>query len=68
MKFTEEKLERAFTELLEQEGYQHRLGNTIVRSADEVLIEADLHDNVYLYSTEMLYLIQFASQSFVFSC
>jgi type I site-specific deoxyribonuclease, HsdR family len=42
MKFTEEKLERAFTELLEQEGYQHRLGNTIVRSADEVLIEADL--------------------------
>lgn len=42
MKFTEEKLERAFTELLEQEGYQHHLGNTIVRSADEVLIEADL--------------------------
>jgi len=48
MKFTEEKLERAFTELLEQEGYQHRLGNTIVRSADEVLIEADLHE--YLLS------------------
>ena len=42
MKFTEEKLERAFTELLEQEGYRHHLGNTIVRSADEVLIEADL--------------------------
>jgi type I restriction enzyme, R subunit len=42
MKFTEEKLEQAFTELLEQEGYQHHLGNTIVRSADEVLIEVDL--------------------------
>jgi len=42
MKFTEEKLERAFIELLEQEGYLHHLGNTIVRSADEVLIEADL--------------------------
>lgn len=42
MKFTEEKLERAFTELLEQEGYRHHLGNTIVRSADEVLIETDL--------------------------
>lgn len=42
MRFTEEKLERAFTELLEQEGYRHHLGNTIVRSAEEVLIEADL--------------------------
>ena len=30
------------TELLEQEGYRHHLGNTIVRSAEEVLIEADL--------------------------
>jgi type I restriction enzyme R subunit len=42
MKFTEEKLERVFTELLEQEGYTHCLGATIVRPVDEVLIEDDL--------------------------
>lgn len=42
MKFTEEQLEKAFTELLENEGFTHRLGNTIVRTADEVLIEDDL--------------------------
>jgi len=42
MKFTEEKLEKAFTELLVQEGYPHHLGITISRKADEVLIEEDL--------------------------
>jgi len=42
MKFTEEKLETAFTELLEQEGYAHHLGLSIVRKPDEVLIEEDL--------------------------
>ena len=42
MKFTEEKLERAFTELLAHEGYAHHLGNTISRAPEEVLIEADL--------------------------
>ena len=42
MKFTEEKLEKAFTELLEQEGYAHHLGLSIVRKPDEVLIEEDL--------------------------
>lgn len=42
MKFTEEKLERAFTELLGQEGFPHHLGITIVRKPDEVLIEDDL--------------------------
>ena len=42
MKFTEEKLEKAFTELLAQEGYPHSLGNTIARNPDEVLIEGDL--------------------------
>ena len=42
MKFTEEKLEKAFTELLANEGFPHHLGNTIVRSADEVIIEEDL--------------------------
>ncbi len=42
MKFTEAKLENAFIELLEQEGFPHHLGNTITRSVDEVLIEEDL--------------------------
>jgi type I restriction enzyme, R subunit len=42
MKFTEAQLEKAFIELLEQEGYEYRLGNTIARATDEVLIEEDL--------------------------
>ncbi len=42
MKFTEEKLERAFTELLVQEGFPHHLGITISRKPEEVLIEQDL--------------------------
>lgn len=42
MKFTEEKLEQAFTELLINEGFVHCLGNTITRAADEVIIEEDL--------------------------
>jgi type I restriction enzyme R subunit len=42
MKFTEEKLERAFVELLGKENYPHFHGDSIVRAADEVLIEADL--------------------------
>lgn len=42
MKFTEEKLERAFTELLGNENYPHQSGKTIVRPADEVLLEDDL--------------------------
>jgi len=44
MKFTEEKLERAFTELLGQEGFPHHLGNTINRKPDDVLIEEDLQN------------------------
>lgn len=44
MKFTEEKLERAFTELLGQEGFPHHLGITITRRPEEVLIEEDLRD------------------------
>ena len=39
--FTEEKLEEAFIELLNNEGYPHFLGNTIFRADDEVLIEED---------------------------
>ncbi|MBK8243270.1 MAG: type I restriction endonuclease subunit R [Saprospiraceae bacterium] len=42
MKFTEEKLEKAFTELLGQEGFPHHLGIRITRKLDEVLIEEDL--------------------------
>jgi type I restriction enzyme R subunit len=41
-KFTEEKLESAFIELLGAEGYPHFLGNTAVRASEEVLIEQDL--------------------------
>ncbi len=44
MKFTEEKLEKAFTELLGQEGFPHHLGITISRKPEEVLIEEDLQD------------------------
>lgn len=44
MKFTESKLEHAFSELLAQEGYPHCLGNTLARQPDEVLIEEDLHN------------------------
>ena len=42
MKFTEEKLEKAFVELLDNENYPHFHGDSIVRAVDEVLIEADL--------------------------
>jgi len=42
MKFTEEKLEKALTELLGQEGFPHHLGVTIARKPDEVLIEEEL--------------------------
>jgi|GEM_PF-1627739 len=41
MKFTEQKLEKAFTELLRQEGYPHHLGITITCKPDIVLIEDD---------------------------
>lgn len=44
MKFTEEKLERAFTELLVKEGFSHHLGNSIARRPDDVLIEEDLQN------------------------
>ncbi len=44
MRFTEEKLERAFVELLGNENYPHFHGASIARAADEVLIEADLQN------------------------
>lgn len=42
MKFIEDKLEKSFIKLLENEGFPHCLGNTISRADDEVLIEEDL--------------------------
>ena len=42
MKFTEEKLERAFVELLGNEHYPHFHGDSIARLPDAVLIEDDL--------------------------
>ena len=44
MKFSESKLEQAFSELLAHEGYPHCLGNTFTRQPDEVLIEDDLRN------------------------
>ena len=59
MKFTEEKLELAYIELLEQEGYPHYLGNTLSRSENDVIIENDLinyllsrYENQQLTKTE----------------
>ncbi|MCD6009537.1 type I restriction endonuclease subunit R [Halomonas sp. IOP_31] len=42
MKFTEAKLEAAIIALLGEQGYPHRLGVSIERAPDAVLIEADL--------------------------
>lgn len=42
IKFTEDKLENTFIELLKQEGFSHCNGETISRRLDEVLIEQDL--------------------------
>jgi type I restriction enzyme R subunit len=44
MKFTEAQLEKAFAELLGQEGFPHHLGITISRKPEEVLIEEDLRN------------------------
>ena len=44
MKFTEEKLESAFIELMEKQGFPHHLGVAISRKPEEVLIEEDLKD------------------------
>jgi len=35
MKFTEEKLENAFTEILEQKGFLHHLGITVTHKHDK---------------------------------
>jgi len=59
MKFTEEKLEKAFIELLGNEGFPHHLGNSISRSIDEVLIEEDLLGFLLAkYASEKLTIIE----------
>lgn len=42
MRFTEERLEQAIIELLEEEDYRHVLGRDIAREPSEVLIKEDL--------------------------
>jgi type I restriction enzyme R subunit len=55
MKFTEEKLEKTFTELLANEGFPHYLGNTLVRSEEEVILEEDLINYLHTkYSSNQL--------------
>ena len=63
MRFTEEKLERAFVELLGNEGFSHHHGISITRAVDEVLIEEDLQSFLLTqYKAEGLTLTE-ASQS-----
>lgn len=55
MKFTESSLEKAFIELLANEGFSHQLGNTLVRSVEEVIIEEDLiHYLLSKYASKQL--------------
>jgi len=61
-KFTEYQLEKAFIELLKQEGYPHTLGTTLNRNDETVIIADDLHN--YLskrYSTEGITAIEIDS-------
>jgi hypothetical protein len=50
MKFTEEKLEKAFTELLGQEGFTHHLGITITCKPEEVLFKETSKSSLVLTS------------------
>ncbi|MDA3882179.1 MAG: HsdR family type I site-specific deoxyribonuclease [Bacteroidales bacterium] len=55
MKFTEEKLEQAFIELIQKQGFEYVYGSDIQRSPDEVIIEADLRNFLLLkYKKEKL--------------
>ncbi len=55
MKFTEASLEKAFIALLANEGFSHQLGNTLVRSVEEVIIEEDLiHYLLSKYASKQL--------------
>ena len=43
--FTEEKLENAIMEMLQERGYEHVLGENVKREDDsDVIITSDLHD------------------------
>lgn len=44
MKFTEAKLEEAFKDLLEQEGYKYVSGKSIIKAPDEVVLKEDLKE------------------------
>src|SRR5690606_5752938 len=44
MKFTEAKLEEAFIELLDQQGYDYVSGKSIHKAADEVVLKEDLKE------------------------
>ncbi len=61
MKFTEAKLEQAFTSLLAKEGYPHFLGDSIERKPkmglpeSEVLIEDDLRKYQLICCNKMKY-------------
>ena len=61
MKFTEAKLEQAFTTLLAKEGYPHFLGDSIERNPiiglpeSEVLIEGDLRKYQLICCNKMKY-------------
>jgi len=48
MKFTEEKSEQAFIELIQKQGFEYVLGGDIQRSPDELIIEADLRNFLLL--------------------
>ncbi|WP_318639796.1 type I restriction endonuclease subunit R [Flavobacterium ardleyense] len=47
MKFTEAKLETAFTELLANEGYPHAFGAALIRTPEEVLLVEDLKASLF---------------------
>lgn len=55
MKFTAEKLEQAFTELLANEGFPHHLCHTILRNPDEVWMVADRDLQNLLYALDQRY-------------
>ena len=53
MKFTEEKLEKVFVDLLAAGGYPHTAGMQLVRKPEEVLIEDDLRSYLMVrYASE----------------
>ncbi len=53
MKFTEARLEQAVVDLLEQKGYPHSTGESIVRDQGDVLIKDDLGRYLKLCSGQL---------------